>query len=81
VRKEFKSKAKSFGPESLEFDSLKRAAVRIRTYLRQEVRPSANGLAILACADADNYFKAVQLDAPIQQHRLHVGERPPHSRD
>lgn len=76
VRKEFKTKARSFAPESLESDSFKRDAIRIRTYLRQEVRPSANGLAIFACADADNYFKAVQLDAPIQQHRLHVGELP-----
>ncbi len=76
VRKEFKTRANSFAPESREFDSFKRDAARIRTYLRQEVRPSANGLAIFACADADNYFKAVQLDAPIQQHRLHVGERP-----
>lgn len=76
VRKEFMTKARSFAPESLEFDSFKRDAMRIRTYLRQQVRPSANGLAIFACADADNYFKAVQLDAPIQQHRLHVGERP-----
>jgi peptide chain release factor subunit 1 len=44
--------------------------------LRNELRPSANGLAIFACAGADVYFKTVQLDAPIQQHRLHINERP-----
>src|SRR5690242_1832641 len=76
VRKEFKAKAKSFSSESPELYSFKRDAARIQTYLKQEVRPSANGLAIFASAGADNYFRAVQLDAPIQQHRLYVGQRP-----
>jgi peptide chain release factor subunit 1 len=76
VRKEFNAKAKSFAAESLELASFKRDTRRIRAYLRDEVRPSANGLAIFACAGADGYFKAVQLDAPIQKHRLHVDERP-----
>src|ERR1044072_5468692 len=76
VRKEFKAKAKSFSSESPELYSFKRDAARIRTYLQQEVRPSANGLVIFASAGADNYFRAVQLDAPIQQHRLYVGQRP-----
>lgn len=76
VRKEFKAKAKSFAPESLELASFKRDTARIEAYLRDEVRPSANGLALFACAGADDYFTAVQLDAPIQKHRLHVDERP-----
>jgi peptide subunit release factor 1 (eRF1) len=49
VRKEFKAKAKSFAPESLELMSFKRDTARIESYLRNEVRPSANGLAIFAC--------------------------------
>lgn len=76
VRKEFNAKAKSFAAESLELASFERDTSRIRAYLRDEVRPSANGLAIFACAGADDYFNAVQLDAPIQKHRLHVDERP-----
>jgi peptide subunit release factor 1 (eRF1) len=76
VRKEFKAKAKSFASESPELYSFRRDAARIQTYLQQEVRPSANGLAIFASAGTDNYFRAVQLDAPIQQHRLYVGQRP-----
>jgi peptide chain release factor subunit 1 len=76
VRKEFHAKAKSFASESLELASFERDTGRIRAYLRDEVRPSANGLAIFACAGADGYFNAVQLDAPIQKHRLHVDERP-----
>jgi peptide chain release factor subunit 1 len=76
VRKEFTERAKSFPKNSLELASFKLAATRIMSYLRNELRPSANGLAIFACAGADVYFKTVQLDAPIQQHRLHINERP-----
>src|ERR1043166_3290055 len=76
VRKEFKTKAKSLPPESLELTSFKRDTARIESYLRNEVRPSANGLAIFACAGANDYFKALQLDAPLKRHDLHVNERP-----
>jgi peptide chain release factor subunit 1 len=76
VRKEFNARAKSFAPESRELASFKSDSARIRRYLQDEVRPSANGLAIFACGGADDYFKAIQLDAPIPRHRLHVSERP-----
>jgi peptide subunit release factor 1 (eRF1) len=76
VRKEFTERAKSFPKNSLELASFKLAATRIMSYLRNELRPSANGLAIFACAGADVHFKTVQLEAPIQQHRLHINERP-----
>ena len=76
VRKEFNERAKSFPKNSLELASFKLAATRIISYLRNEVRPSANGVAIFACAGADVFFKTVQLDAPIQQHRLHISELP-----
>src|ERR1044072_3123287 len=76
VRKKFKAKAKSFAPESAELLSFKRDSARIEFYLRNEVRPSANGLAIFASAGANDYFKAVQLNAPLKRHDLHVNERP-----
>ena len=76
VRKEFKAKAKSFPAESLELTSFNRDTARIKAYLRDEIRPSANGLAIFACAGANDYFKAVQLNAPLKRHDLHVNERP-----
>src|SRR5690349_16705320 len=76
VRKEFKAKAKSFPAESLELMSFKRDTARIEAYLRNELRPSAKGLAIFASAGANDYFKAVQLNAPLKRHDLHVNERP-----
>ena len=50
VRKEFAARAKSFAPDSLERTSFERDAAHIRAYLRDELRPSANGLAVFACA-------------------------------
>ena len=76
IRKEFKAKAKTFAPESLELMSFKRDTARIESYLRNEVRPSANGLAIFASAGANDYFKAVQLNTPLKRHDLYVNERP-----
>src|SRR3712207_5657110 len=76
VRKEFKARAKAFAPESLELASFERDAARIKTYLRDELRPSANGVAVFACAGACDYFRAVQFDAPVKRHQLHVNSRP-----
>ena len=76
VRKEFKAKAKSFAADSLELVSFKRDQARIESYLRNDIRPSANGLAIFASAGANDYLKAVQLTAPLKRHDLYVNERP-----
>ena len=76
VREEFTERAKSFPKSSLELASFKLAAIRILSHLRNDVRPSANGVAIFACAGVDVYFKTVQLDAPIERHQLHISERP-----
>lgn len=76
VRKEFRARAKALPADSPELASFTRDAERITQYLRTEVRPSANGLAIFACAGAREYFKAVQLDAPVHRHQLHVCREP-----
>jgi len=76
VRKEFSSRAKAFADGSPERESFERDAGRINIYLRDKLEPSANGLAIFACAGANNYFEAIQLDAPIEKHSLHVSDRP-----
>ena len=76
VRKEFRNRAKTYAEGSPERESFERDASRIIIYLRDKLAPSANGLAVFACAGADNYFVALQLDAPIEKHSLHVSERP-----
>ena len=75
LKKELRGRARTFPPRSPERDSFDQDAERIQTYLRDELRPSANGLALFACAGA-NFFEALQLDAPLDRHELHVGTHP-----
>ena len=76
VRKEFRARQRTYPLRSPERQSLERDTERIVHYLSEELRPSANGLAIFACAGANDFFEAVQLDAPIDEHRLYVYHQP-----
>jgi peptide subunit release factor 1 (eRF1) len=75
VRKELKERLKSYTSRSPERESLEKDVERINEYLNAEVRPSANGLAIFACSSRE-LFKAVQIDAPVDEHRLYVADQP-----
>lgn len=75
VRKEFKARAQTFplrSPARISFDT---DTERINTYL-ENIRPSANGVVIFACAGANDYFETVELDAPVEEHRLYVYHQP-----
>jgi peptide chain release factor subunit 1 len=76
VRQELSERAKTFEPNTPARESFDRDAERINTYLEQEVRPSANGIAIFACAGAHDFFEATQLDSPIERNRLFVYDQP-----
>jgi peptide chain release factor subunit 1 len=56
--------------------SFERDVERINDYLAKQVRPSANGLAIFACAAENDFFQAVQLDVPLDHHWLYIGAVP-----
>lgn len=75
VRKELKAQSKTFAANSSEGESFEKDAVRIQQYLEDELNPGANGAVIFACAGAD-LFEAVQLEAPIDEHRLYVYNQP-----
>jgi len=75
VRKQFDELAKTFESRSPARDSLDRDVERIQDYLENKLENSANGAAIFACAGAD-FFEAVQLDAPLERHRLSVANVP-----
>jgi peptide chain release factor subunit 1 len=75
VRKELKARAQTYPARSAERGMLERDTERIASYLDGEVRPSANGIAIFAC-DAGELFEAVQLDAPVDDHWLYIGDQP-----
>jgi peptide subunit release factor 1 (eRF1) len=56
--------------------SFDRDAERIERYISTDVSKSTNGLAVFACAAKDDFFEALQLDVPIDQHSLFVTEVP-----
>jgi peptide subunit release factor 1 (eRF1) len=75
LRKELNNQLKTFPPRSEERESFERDVERINDYVENKLEPSANGLAIFACAGED-FFEAVQLDAPIVNNRLFVSSQP-----
>jgi peptide chain release factor subunit 1 len=75
VRKELSARARTYGENSPERESLNRDIERILRYLENDVDRSANGVAIFACS-AGELFEAVQLGAPIDQHWLYIGDQP-----
>jgi peptide chain release factor subunit 1 len=76
LRKEFAIRAKTYPPRSPEKASLERDYERIAIYLGTQLQPSANGLALFACSAKDAFFDALQLEVPIQQHRLFISNQP-----
>jgi hypothetical protein len=46
---------------------------RIDEYLRGELQPATNGLALFLCAGAHGFFEAARFEAPFERHELHVG--------
>jgi peptide subunit release factor 1 (eRF1) len=73
VRKELKARRPSF--QSADLKSYDRDAERIQQWLMDSLDPGANGAAIFAC-DGRDLFEAVQLEAPIEESRLHIGPQP-----
>jgi peptide chain release factor subunit 1 len=76
VRKQLPERAKTYEPGTPERESLDADLVRINRYLEQNVRNSTQGIAIFACSVANNFFEAVQLEAPIDDNRLFIYDRP-----
>ena len=76
LRKEFPERARTYAAHSPARESFERDAERIREYLANELRPETNGVALFACAGAGDFFEAVQLAAPIENHRLYVYNQP-----
>lgn len=75
LRKELPDRARTFRAHSAERQSFDRDAERVRLYLRDEVVPQANGVALFACAAAE-LFEAVQLEVPFEETRLYVADQP-----
>ena len=75
VRKELKARSQTYPARSSEREMLDRDLERIAKYLENSVAPSANGVAVFAC-DAAELFETVQIDAPLGDHWLYIGDQP-----
>jgi peptide chain release factor subunit 1 len=76
LRRELPARGRTFEPRSADRESYDRDVERIRAWVAENLRPSANGVAIFACSGADDFFEAVQLEAPVKEHRLYVYNQP-----
>jgi peptide subunit release factor 1 (eRF1) len=73
LRKVFPERVRTFDGEARK--SVERDVEKIQQYLG-DARSSAAAIAIFACSGANDFFEAVQLDVPIDQHWLFVGPVP-----
>jgi peptide chain release factor subunit 1 len=76
LRRELTARGRTFEPGSADRESYDRDVQRIQAWVKDNLRPSANGVAIFACAGSDDFFEAVQLEAPVKEHRLYVYSQP-----
>lgn len=76
LRKAFPEHLKAFRASSAERASLERDEERIAEYLAQELNPSANGLALFSASGAGEFFEAIELDVPVEEHWLVIGAVP-----
>jgi peptide subunit release factor 1 (eRF1) len=76
VRKEFHRRAIAYPLRSAERESFKRDVERIWAYLESELKPSSNGAVIFACWGTDEFFAAMQFEAPVHEHRLFLYHQP-----
>lgn len=74
LRKELDDRVRTYPAAGPERESLQKDAGAVEDYVRS-LDESSNGLAIFACAGA-GLFEAIQLAAPIDQHRLYISDQP-----
>jgi peptide subunit release factor 1 (eRF1) len=76
LRKAFAEHVKAFKENSAERASFERDIERVNQYLSDEVNRAANGAAIFASAGGGEFFEAIQLEAPVDEHAFFVGSVP-----
>ena len=76
VRKQLNERSKSYATDSLERESFETDFRRIVSYLEDGINSTTNGLAIFACAAADDFFEVGEFEAPFERDRLFVSDRP-----
>jgi peptide subunit release factor 1 (eRF1) len=76
LRKELAARARTFEPRSSQARSFETDRQRIHKWLDEQLDPATNGVVLFASAGADQYFEAIQLNAPIERNELYVQDQP-----
>lgn len=75
VRTKLSEHRDQYEENSSERESFDRDAEKISEYLKT-IKPATQSVAIFACAGADDFFQATQLDMTIDENYFHIGDRP-----
>jgi peptide chain release factor subunit 1 len=75
-RREIADLSENYEEDSAEAQSIKQDIEKIQQFLETEADESANGIAIFACAGADDFFETAQLDVAFPNNRLFAFDRP-----
>jgi peptide subunit release factor 1 (eRF1) len=76
LRKELVARARTFHSRSAEAKSFETDRQRIHTWVNEQLDPAAQAVVIFASAGTDQFFEAIQLNAPIERNELHVQDQP-----
>jgi peptide chain release factor subunit 1 len=76
LRRELAARGRTYEPHSADRESYDRDVQRIQDWVAANLSPRANGVALFACSGADDFFEAVQLEAPVKEHRLYIYNQP-----
>jgi peptide subunit release factor 1 (eRF1) len=75
LEREFKSLARTWQAGTPERDSFDRDTARLLAFVDERLDRCANGVALFACS-AKDFFEFIQLEAPIDEHRIYVYNQP-----
>ena len=75
LKKQLSEHQGNYAEETSERASFDRDVERISEYA-EKIQPSANGVAIFACAGADDFFQTIEFDVPFANDRFFVFDRP-----
>jgi peptide subunit release factor 1 (eRF1) len=76
LEREFKTLARTWPAGSPEHKSFDQDVERIVAYVKEQIDPAANGVAIFACHGANEFFEALQFSAPVSDNRIYVYNQP-----
>lgn len=76
LERELKALARTWPAGSEERQSFDADAAKILAYVKDQIDPAANGVAIFACHGANEFFEALQFAAAVTDNRIYVYHQP-----